>query len=381
MTNSTMINSNPNNGQARTPRSILLNGAQPIDWTSWSIEHSGIYEAGTITITVPAPYADWPKWMQQTEVIIDVYAGFPRDPQHYTNADLTLLMSARIDNLKLDPATATLTLTGRDLTSLFTDRKTDGNFKNLTASQVITSLADQFPEVQKQIAATTTKVGVYYDEDKVQLQKQTTMWTLMTYLAQHEGKQCFVLGRTLYFGDFKNATLGKAISNQPYAIFFQPPTQDRPYPIANVEKLSFSHDMRLAGEVKVRVRSYHGAQNKVSTVTKSSPKTNQIVEQSAKPTQAPTVYDFTFPDLTDKACEEKAQQILNEISTHELKMDATAPGDTVLYPWTPVTVSGTNTIFDTTYQISKITRSFDTRGFTMTMSCRTEPSEKTVKLS
>jgi hypothetical protein len=52
-----------------------------------------------------------------------------------------------------------------------------------------------------------------------------------------------------------------------------------------------------------------------------------------------------------------------------------------VFPWTPVTVAGTGTAFDTTYQISRISRSFDVRGFQMNLSCRTMPAQNTVKLA
>jgi hypothetical protein len=367
--------------QGRTPRCILINGDSAIAWTSWTLEHTGIYEAGKVHIVVPATYAKWPWWTQQTEVIIDFYVGFPSDPDHFTKADLTLLMSARIDSLSLDPATGTITLTGRDLTALFTDKKIDANFRNLTASQVIENMVAQFPALKPQVSPTTSKIGTYYDADKVQLHRQVSMWTLMTYLAQREGMQCFVLGKTLYFGKFNSAAIGSATSGAPYVIGFDPPTRDRPYPVANVTKLSFSHNLSIAGGVTVRVRSYHGAQNRVSTGFAPATMPKQVVEKGAKPTQSKLSHDYIFPDLTDDQCQAKAKEILDQIGKHELKMDATAPGDLFLFPWTPVKVGGTGTLFDTTYSVVKISRSFDSRGYTMTMSCQTDPAAETVQLT
>jgi phage protein D len=371
-----MINQLPQAAQGRTPRSILMVGGKTINWTGWCIEHNGIYEAGTIRITVPAPYAEWPMWTQQTEIIVDVYAGFPSDPDNYSIADLTLLMSARIDELRLDPATATFTLSGRDLTSLFIDNKNDAKYPNMTSSQIAVALAAKFQALQTNITPTTQLVGNYYDADQVQMQHQDSMWTLLTYLAQREGMQCFVLGRTLHFGSF-----GSAVSNAPYAIVFQAPTATQPYPSANAEKLEFSHDLTISGDVSVRVRSYHGARNASYSATATSTKADKTIAQSATMAQTAQAYDFTFPGLTQADCQAKATRLLGDISKHELKMEVTTPGDVQVFPWTPVTVQGTGTGFDTTYQVSKICRTFDKRGFMMNMSCRTAPSQQTVTLS
>lgn len=368
-------------GYGRTPRSVLMVGDRILHWTSWTIEHNGIYEAGSIHITAVAPYEKWSFWLQMTEMVVDVYVGFPIDPMHYDISDLTLLMSARIDNVNFDPAAATLTLSGRDLTSLFIDKKSDAKYVSKTASQIAEMVAGQFDVLSTSIQATTDLVGAYYDADQVHMQQQDSMWTLLTYLAQREGMQCFVLGRTLYFGQFGSPALGGAVANTPYAIQFEAPAADRPYARANVEKLSFSHDLTIAGDIAVRVRSYHGAKNACYSGNASTAKSNLAVQKSAKPVKTTQSYDFTFPGMTEAECKEKADKLLGEIGKHELKMEVTVPGDITTFPWTPVNVRGTGTLFDTDYQLAKISRSFDTRGFTMTMSCRTTPAQETVNLA
>jgi hypothetical protein len=370
-----MINQIPTTGQGRTPRAILMIGGTLLNWTSWSIEHNGVFEAGTLHVTVPAPYAEWPWWTQQTEMVIDVYAGFPTDPENYAMSDLTLLMSARIDELKFDPAASVFTLSGRDLTALFIDTKSDAKYPNMTSSAIVAALAAKFPVLTTNITPTSLVVGNYYDVDHVQMQCQDSMWTLLTYLAQQEGFQCFVLGRTLYFGKF-----GSFISDAPYAIVVQAPTPESPYPKANVEKLSFSHDMTIAGDVSVRVRSHHGAINASYSATATSTKKAKAVEQSAKLTQDIKNFDFTFPGLTQAGCQDRAVKLMTDLGKHEMKMEVTVPGDVQVYPWTPVSVEGTGTSFDTTYQISTISRSFDARGFLMNISCRTTPAQTTVVL-
>lgn len=372
-----MINTLPTEGSLVSPRVILMVGSKVIDWTSWDAEHNGIYEAGTVRIEVPAVFADWPWWTQQTEILVDVYVGFPKDPQNYSAADLTLLQTYRIDEIRINAATQGITLAGRDLTSLLTDQKIDVKFPNQTAGQIATFIAKQVgltPNVQ----STKDLIGHFFTLDHVSLHREKTMWTLLTYLAQHEGLQCFVLGRTLYFGAF-----GSALSSEPYLIQYDPPTTERPYPVSNADELHFSHDLTLAQDVSVRVRSYHGDKNAVYTSVATASKTAKRIERNADLAQSVQRYDFTFAGFTQAQCDAKAQQLLAQISQHELKMSAKLPGDTLVYPWTPIVVQGTNTPFDTTYEAARIKRRCQAEPprFSMTVHGKTVVAQQSVELS
>lgn len=345
-----MLNTLPTAGTLAAPRSILMVGSKVIDWTHWEAGHNGIYEAGTIRVEIPAVFADWAWWTQQTEILIDVYVGFPKDPRNYSASDLTLLQTYRVDSVRLNAMTQGISLSGRDLTGLLTDRKVDLKFQNQTASQVATYLAGLVgltPNVQ----ATKDLVGHFFTLDHVSLHRQQSIWTILTYLAQHEGLQCFVLGRTLYFGAF-----GSALSNEPYLIQYTPPTAGASYPQSNATNLEFDHDLTLANDVSVRVRSYHGMKNAVYTSIATASKTTKRIERDATLAQGLQRYEFTFAGLTQAQCDAKAQQLLDQISKHEFKMEATLPGDSIIYPWTPIEVRGTGTPYDTTYQAARVLR-------------------------
>jgi len=372
-----MINTPPTVGSLVAPRAILQVGSKVINWTSWDAGHNGINEAGTISIEVPSVFTDWAWWTQQTEILVDVYVGFPKDPRNYSASDLTLLQTYRIDSIRLNAMTGGISLSGRDLTALLVDKKIDIKFQNQTASQVATYLAQQaglIPNVQP----TTGLVGAFFVADHVSLHRQQSMWTILTYLAQHVGVQCFVLGRTLYFGSFS-----AALSNQPYLIQYTPPTTQRPYPTSNATSLDFEHDLTLANDVSVTVRSYHGAKNQVYTSLATSSKTAKRIEHDATLAQSVQEYSFTFNDLTQAQCDAKAQQLLGQISQHEMKMSANLPGDTLIYPWTPVIVQGTGTPFDTTYEAARIRRSFrvDPPKFETSVHGKTVTDAQTVTLT
>lgn len=372
-----MLNQLPLEGSLAAPRAILKVGSKEIEWDMWDAEHNGIYEAGTIRIEVPAAYDDWAWWTQQTEILVDVYVGFPKDPMNYSASDLTLLQTYRIDSIRPNWKTLCISLSGRDLTSLLTDQKIDVKYPNQTASQIATAIAQQVgltPNVQ----ATTDLVGHYFTLDHVSLHHEKTMWTLLTYLAQHEGVQCFVLGRTLYFGQFNSA-----LSNEPYLIQCDPPLPFRPYTTSNATDLEFEHDLTLAQDVKVRVRSYHGNKNAVYTSIATANRTAKRVERDANLAQTIQTFDFIFNGLTQAQCDAKAQELLSQISKHELKMSARLPGETLIYPWTPILVQGTGTPFDTTYQAARVRRVCRAKPakFEVTVHGKTVTAQQTVELS
>ena len=338
-------------------RSILKVGGTVIDFIEWSNEYSGVMEAGTFRCTVDAPFARWPWWAQQTEIMVDVYAGTPPNPQSYSASDLTYLMRVRCDQIEMNPELQRIEISGRDLTSLLTDNKTSDKWINKTSSQIATLIAAKMG-FDANIQPTTSQVGTFYNTDHVNLAKVDTYWNILTYLAQRERYQVHVLGKTLYFGNFAAQNI-----TTPYLIQFA--MQDG-VPSSNAHHLKFSRDLTIANDISVIVRSYHGYLNAAFTGTATATKVNKKVELSAELAQSIQHYDFTIErDQTKAQCELKASELLKSISQHELKMEARIPFDTILYPWVQVQVQGTNTVWDATYAPKRVSRSFSKDRVTM----------------
>ncbi|APR40495.1 hypothetical protein [Paraburkholderia sp. SOS3] len=191
---------------------------------------------------------------------------------------------------------------------MLTDQKIDVKFPNQTASQIATQIAQQVgltPNVQ----ATTDLVGRFFTLDHVSLHHEKTMWTLLTYLAQHEGFSASCSAARLYFGKFSSA-----LSNEPFLIQCDPPNTQRPYPTSNATNLEFEHDLTLAQDVKVRVRSYHGDKNAVYTSIATASRTAKRIERDADLAQSVQTFDFISTGLTQAQCDAKAQELLTQIS-------------------------------------------------------------------
>ena len=370
--------------QVRHPRAILKLGDQILDFERVNIGHSGTYQAGTFSAVIRSvpgsEVTQWGWWLQQDVIILDLYIGFPSDPQNYSASELTHIFVARIDQIHLNVATNTLNLEGRDLSAILIDKKTDGQFQNKTSSDVATQFASQ-AGLDAKIQVTTANIGTYYDKDYLHLHHEETQWALLTYLARKEGVQCFVLGRTLYFGQYKNSI------QKNYLIQFYPAIDTHSFATCNAKKLEFEHDLTLSRDVIVTVRALNLKTGKAFTAiakassgkVQSSRSLTPILPKSAADPQS---YVYTIHRaMSPQAAQDKALQLANEISKHEMRMTAELPGDDVLYPWVLVDVQGTNTLFDATYYPSEVTRTITPTEFSMTMRGKNHQTETQVALT
>ncbi|MDE1999651.1 MAG: hypothetical protein KGI52_12065 [Burkholderiales bacterium] len=368
---------------ARQPRALLQLGDIDIPFERMTLTHSGTYQAGTFDAELRSmpgnDVGQWNWWLQQSLVVLDVYAGFPVDVSNYDSRQLTRLFTVRADSITLDPARNSLHVQGRDMTALLIDTTTSAQFQNLTSSQVAQQFATQ-SGLEAQIQPTTQKIGTYYEADHVHTIHTQSQWAVLTYLARKEGVQCFVLGRTLYFGQFQNQ------AQQPYTVTFSPPTADTAYPTSNAMSLSFERDLTLARDVTVTVRSWNARNKRGFTVQAKTSGSQSMASRSLSTTlpksaAAPQAYAYTIPGLSLQEAQIRAQQLLKEISQHELRLNASLPGDDTLFPWVPLQVSGTGTLFDTTYYVAEVTRHIAPTAFDMRVRAKNHPTETQVQLA
>ncbi|PUA19575.1 hypothetical protein [Glaciimonas sp. PCH181] len=176
---------------------IRLNG-----WVRWEVDNNTFYEADTFRVTfalsaLPSAYADaW--WANQQEVFVEIFAGFPTDPENYAASDLQSLTYGRVDDVSYDPVARTLEVSGRDLTATMIDAKTSETFQNLSSSQIATLIA-----LRHGLTPIVTKTpglsGKFYQIDNVRMNQQRSEWDILTALAGEEQFSVYVKGKELHF--------------------------------------------------------------------------------------------------------------------------------------------------------------------------------------
>ncbi|HEX8894474.1 MAG TPA: hypothetical protein VF783_14180 [Terriglobales bacterium] len=176
--------------------------------------------------------------------------------------------------------------------------------------------------------------------------------------------------------DSLKAQLAQASATGVYELVWQAPQGQGSFQ-SNVLDMSFSRTLTVGKGVVVQVHSWNHKQKAGFTVTYPSGKAKGAQPGTAKaPAQ---VYTYIIANLTQQDAQERAAKIYNDIIRHELKMTAELPGDNILTPNTMVSVSGTQTPFDTMYYVESVNRrmSFDS-GYTMNVRGKNHSLDTTV---
>ncbi|GGY07073.1 hypothetical protein GCM10011289_07100 [Paludibacterium paludis] len=313
-------------------------------WIAMEVDNNAFLSADTFRVvfaraSLPEGYdIDW--FSRQTVFRVEV--------QFDDGTGLRSFALGNADTLVYDPVAGTLTLEGRDLTSLLADTKISRKWQNLTASQIAAEIA-RAHDLTPRVAETRTRAGSYYQIDHVQLQDEMSEWDLLTYLARREEFACFVSGRELHFAPMP-APGGADV----YRIDW---SDAQSGPVCAVRTLAFERALSVSRGIEVSVSSFNVKQKNGFTVTHPEPKGKKDGAGGGA-----SQYRFTYPNLTRDAARRKAVALYDEIARHEMKLEATLPGDNLLMPDVLIEVAGTASDFDQTYYVDSIRRSLDVEG-------------------
>lgn len=346
-------------------------------WFEWEIDNNTFYQADTFRVKfalsmLPSAFgAAW--WASQSKVFVEVFAGFPVDPENFTTSDLDSMLYGQVDDITLDPVGTVVEVAGRDLTAELIDTKTTEKWPNLTSSQIVEQLAKRHgltPVVTK----TTQKSGKYYEIDHVRLTDQRSEWDLLTWLAHQEQFVVYMKGKELHFEPQPTT------SDDPYILQWEAPTPDSASPIFNGKSITFARNLTLAKDVIVEVRSWN-AKNKKGFTKKAQATHNKntVLKGAAQPVGEAQTYSYTVPGLTPEEALQWAQAKLREITAHEVRLSATLPADNVLRGTDLIQVRGTETAFDQTYYPDSIVRNMSVNeGYFMTINAKNHSPESVV---
>ncbi|MEF9481386.1 contractile injection system protein, VgrG/Pvc8 family [Ralstonia sp. 1B3] len=343
----------------RQPRTIVKVGGERVAaCVSWSVLSNSYEQADTFQVTFataalpPDRDANW--FSGQPELLVEIFAGFPLNPVQYDEANLESLIYGRVDTVELDPVSAQLTLSGRDLTALFIDEKVTLQFQNMTASKVAEKLAAAHG-LQAIGPETKRPIGKSYAHDNVSLTAQRTEWDLLAALAREEDFLCAVSGKTLYFGP---RLQGPAL---PYE--FRWTIGEKGNPAANVSSLQLLRDLTVAKGVTVEARSWNAKQGKKFTARYSN-------APGGGKGQKPT-HTVERNGLDQAGVKRLARQKYDEVAQHEMKLRARLPADHLLTTNDTLRLTGTGTNFDQDYLIDSVTRTMSlTDGYVMEVSAK-----------
>lgn len=339
-------------------------GSAPVrvdGWVEWRVDNNNFYQADHFEVSfavsaLPADRGiDW--FAQQQEISVEIFAGFPADPDNYDAGELQSWIYGLADGIEFDPVRRVIHMHGRDLTAKMIDAKTTNVYVNRKASDVAKTLAAKYG-LTPVVTNTTTNVGKYFEIMHAHLHVARSEWDLLTYLAQQEQFVVYMLGRELHFEPMPD------LNSNPYVLQWG----DAPLTF-NGSSLRFERGLTLAKGIQVTVQSFnqHG-----KTITAAYPKASGSNSQK---------YSYRFANLSPEKALQKAQALYHEIVRHEVKLTASMPADNLLTTRNIIKMVGTGTGYDQTYYPDHVRRSmsFD-GGYRMDVTAKNQSPQTQVTL-
>jgi len=354
------------NGQVstvRTPACVITLNNEFVTWETVTVRSQNYYMADVYTVELPIngnPQFDYSFWANVPNGEIKIYMGIPPNPDNFTSSDLTLIFEGGLDTIDLSVGLNTVTLTGRDYAYLLIDKKITNSYVNRTASQIATELATQNGLIPV-VTATTTPVGQYTYNEFNFLPNAVTEWDLLTYFAQLEKFNLYVVRKELHFEPFPNPNIPT------FTIPIQLADLEYPFPRVNVTSMNFGRTLTLASDSDVTVQSFSMLEGGVIKKTATATHVGQGV---ASPKQS---FIYSRPNLTPAQAAIQAEVMARDITKWEKKLDFEMPGDAILTKNTPIKITGTNTELDQTYYIDTLNRTLSadaSEGFTMSIEAK-----------
>ncbi len=372
------INSAIPQSAVRQPRgAIKINGVVVSGWISFEVDNNTFYQADTFRVTFAIsmlPLAFNQAWFSvQTQIDVEIFAGFPVNAENYTVAELDSLILGRVDTIDFNPVSRTLDMSGRDYTSLMIDTKTTKKWQNMRASAIAAQIATAHGMDTRYIVNTTSRVGTYYDIDSVRMTNEHSEWDLLTWLAAHEGFVVYAKGNALHFEPKPSPTV------EPYVLQWQEPDADRGYFQGNFVSIDFTRNLTVAKGVVVWVQSVNPKTKKTYAIAYP-----QAKAKGTMPGQSSThaqVYTYRKAAMTPEKALQFAQEKHREITQHEMKLSASLPADNLLGVASIIKVVGTGTAFDQIYYPDSITRRMSVdEGYMMQVSAKNTNKDNEVTL-
>lgn len=363
---------------ANDQNGLPVNGERVDAWIDFDLDNNSFYSADTFRCKFAGGLlptdrnAIW--FSNQQDMFVELFIGFPPDPNNYTSSDLQSWIYGQVDNIDVDPVTNTIEVDGRDLTRVFIDTKTTQKWPNQTSSQIATQLA-QSHGLTPVVTATTMKVGKYYEIDHVNMSDERSEWDILNYLADQEGFKVWVRGQSLYF----QAPTDPATAT-PYQIVYQVGTTSAG-PKANFENLKMKRALTVSRGIQVKIRSWNKKYAKGFTVSyPSSVKTIKVGSSSVG--AGGQIYSKTVANLTQDQALQYAQNWYQQLIAHEMKLEGLdMPGDNNLDITSVIQFSGTGTAFDQQYFPDSIHRSMSFNGgYDMVVSAKNHAPDSQVVL-
>ena len=316
---------------------ILLND-KPIDGLlRASISSNNYFSCDSFSFTLAAGQ-DPLKRLNELETLTG--ASVELQTSSHAREDAKQIAYGRMDHVTSDPILGTFGADCRDLSAILIDSYLQQDFVNQTASEVVTTIANQHGLLTS-VAPTQGQVGRYFEDGYSRLSlgehsRYRSNWDLIVDLAREQNFDVYVVGSTLYFGP------SLAVATEPVDI--------RP---SDVTTMRFQRTPWLAGAIAIGVQTWDSQQIKAYKGVASS-------GASADGGSAPGAANFLFsqPNLSALQAEARAAMYAREVTRMNTTVRLQMPWDLRLNPRGLISLAMTGTSYDGLYMIDCIERTY-----------------------
>lgn len=313
-------------------------------------------------------------WSNAERLDTEILCGFGVDAPPSAS-----MVFGRTDEIQIDTASRTVSLTGRDYTADLIERQISEKYPNKTASEIAKTLAQE-AGLEPVVTETRGLAGTYYRAEHAQMADQTTAWNLLTYLAEREGFDVYVQGKKLFFGPPPDP-----VTASKWTLKYTPARRDAQFPSAPTTTLNLTRSLTVSRDIVVKIVSWNSSKKSSITAISRSKRparsTNGKGGGSAAGQANTVTHVFRVPNLTQDQADDLALKRATEIAKQLRSFDADLPGDPSIDIRTIVTLAGTGGSFDTDYHLEVIQRNLSQdRAFSMRLSGQNVSPESTAAL-
>lgn len=269
-------------------------------------------------------FADWKP--QDVEVMASIAPG---------GGDAQTVILGRVDEPEICWKDMTVTLDGRDKSSLLTEKRRSEKFANQKTKDIIEKIAKDH-KLMAHVQSDAGYAGKIHTQDHAHLALNRTDYDILSDLAEREGCRWYVDGNDLYFEP-------KDTDNGTVEVYWYPPGAVEAYTVSNALDLKTRRNMTAARPHRMRHRSWHSYDAAQHEATAEMGGVGEPLE-----------FEHHHNGKKLDQIEALAKGRLKNATRHDLTIHVEMSLDLTVTPRKRLNLRGTGTIYDQGYDIDGV---------------------------
>lgn len=403
----------------RKPRGKVTANGKLIPYTRFEVIQNANHASDSYQVEMPlfdpaAPY-DWAWWSDETDIEVEISLGF--EQQDGSVNTWTSMIVGPVDAVAMAPLSyghnqgggqrpgsaaakvgaggmvaheggpahpggSVMTIRGRDYSGQLQDSAVSQQFAGgkITAKTIVPELVARVPHLTLDMPDTPASAGSMFHSEEGRLFIGKSAWDVIGAVADHEGYQTKVKGRTVQVKPQQAPD-----ASNPYKVFFIaaiPGSANQAYqPMqSNCVTLRLARALNVGKGIDVFVQSYDAATGQRPSRKRASARSSRrAARHGSGQSQSAVTYTFNRHGMTPDQAQKHANAKAGQIAQFEREIEFQIEGDLSLTVDRAVELSGTRTQFDQVYFPDQISHRFAVEtGYAMEVRARNKSADVAV---